>query len=373
MRFTLLRAAAALGITLIIGACASLPSSSPTVNQVLDGAKPQDVAVIDVVPGTPSGQSAARVVLQPWEIGDGFGENEAIRSGDRLTISVFEVGYSLFASAPSSDAQGSTSSGSARTFPPIVVPESGIIHFPYAGTIMATGMSAETLARTIESRLRGKSQFAQVLAVAEPGPSRSVLLSGDVVRPGRVTLSSAHERLLDVIALAGGPQARKADTIVRLIRNNATSAARLDEIDAGAAQNVVLSAGDRIELVRSTRTLTVLGAARTVTEVPFDSARLTLSEALARAGGPLDDKADATGVFIFRQEVAERDGQPERRAVIYRLNLLVPASYFAAQQFEMREKDIMLIANSRSTQIAKFIQMVNALSGPAITADFLTR
>jgi polysaccharide export outer membrane protein len=100
---------------------------------------------------------------------------------------------------------------------------------------------------------------------------------------------------------------------------------------------------------------------------------MTLSEALARSGGPLDDKADARGVFIFRYETRNQSGETKLQPVIYRLNLLDPASYFAAQRFQMREKDVMLIANAQSNQIGKFVQMINQLATPALTVDLLTR
>jgi polysaccharide export outer membrane protein len=106
-----------------------------------------------------------------------------------------------------------------------------------------------------------------------------------------------------------------------------------------------------------------------VSEIAFDSDRLTLIEALSRAGGPEGEKADPTGVFVFRYEASASGEVP----VIYRLNLLNPQSYFAAQRFAMREKDVMLIANSKSNQIGKIIQMLNGLTAPTVLLDVITR
>jgi polysaccharide export outer membrane protein len=241
---------------------------------------------------------------------------------------------------------------------------------PYAGTIQVGGMSARQIGEAIEARLKGQSQNAQVLVTIEDGPLRSVVLSGDVKKPGRIPLTQANERLLDAIAIAAGPAARAADTLVRLTRGTTTDTARLDAISATSPENVMLAAGDRIELVRDIRTLTVLGSARAVSEVSFDSLELSLSEALARAGGLADEKADPTGVFIFRQEPRDGGGV---RPVIYRLNLLEPASYFAAQNFVMRENDIVLVANARSVRVEQFLRMVNSLAAPVVSVDVLTR
>ena len=358
---------------LALSGCATLPTAAPTSRQLIGGLKPGDAEVIEIVPGTLSGKAALQAPLLPWVIEDGQGANDRFVAGDGLTVTAYEIGYPLFGSIAGSEATSDGPNATTRGFPVIIVPENGMIEFPYAGKIQVAGLSPDEVSRQLEALLRSKSRFIQILVTAQPGPGRAVLLSGDVARPGRVALSPARERLLDAVALAGGPTARRADTIVRLTRGSAAGELRLDEISADERQNVVLAPGDRVELARNTRTLTVLGAAQKVTEVPFDSVSLMLSEALARAGGPLDDKADARGVFIFRYENRLRGGEPVLQPVIYRLNLLDPASYFAAQRFQMRAKDVMLIANAQSNQISKFVQMINQLATPVLTVDLLTR
>ena len=374
---------ASLALTLALAGCAGLPSASPTAGQVMRPLQDSGVPVVEIRPDTVSSEAAMQRELLPWMIGDAAGVNDTIHPGDRLVVSVYETGYALFAGGTGGGFDGgggergglspAGSSGSARAFPPIVVPDDGYLRFPYVSPFNVTGMQASDVARALEQRLRGKSQFAQVLVTVEPGPLRGVVMAGDVARTGRMTLSPARERLLDAIALSGGPVARKADTVVRLTRGAASGEVRLDAITPTSPENVVLAPGDRVELTRATRSLTVLGAARSVAEIPFDSAHLTLSEALARAGGALDDKADAHGVFIFRYERAEQGGTAMARPVVYRMNLLDPASYFAAQRFEMREKDVLLISNARNNQLGKFIQMLNMVTAPIVTIDFLSK
>lgn len=361
-----------LALALALPGCASLPSSAPTARQVTGALKPGDAEVIAIVPGTVSGESAYRPETRGWNLADGKDPSDWIVPGDRLSITAFEVGYPLFGGSAASG-EGSPAGSSTRAFPPIVVPESGAIDFPYAGRLRIAGLTPEEIGNLLEGRLRAKSRYIEILVTAEPGPGRAAIVSGDVANPGRVALSGARERLLDAVALAGGPSARRADTVVRLTRGDRVGELRLDEVNADSAANVILAPGDRIELARNARTLTVLGAAQKVTEVTFDNTELTLSEALARAGGPLDDKADARGVFIFRYETRRKDGASVAQPVIYRLDLIDPASYFAAQRFQMRPRDVMLIATARTNQIGKFIQMVNQLTSPVVTVDLLTR
>ncbi len=369
-----MRLAIALTGGLALLGCAVLPSSGPSTNAVIKvdslvGGKPISVVQITGAESLPP----SNVLDSNWPIGDAPSRGDVIWAGDRLKITIYEIGYGLFANSGLSGAELPSQSGapaaSGRTLPELIVPESGAIALPYLGKVQIVGRNPLDVGRELERRLRGKSQNAQVVVTNERGERHSVVVSGDVKQPGRLMLSSARERVLDSIALAGGPTSRIADTIVRLSRDGQTSELRLQSIAPASPANVILGAGDKIELVRNVRSFTVLGAAKSVSEIAFDSDQLTLSEALARAGGPVDDRADARGVFVFRYEGVSGSERP----VIYKLDLLQPQSYFAAQRFQMREKDLMLIANARSNQLNKFVQMINQLVSPAVAVDILTR
>jgi polysaccharide export outer membrane protein len=353
---------------LLVSGCATLPAAAPTAHQVTAPAADAGVTVVDIV-DAPGLAAEAEPEAPAWPIADAAPLDSAIALGDRVSVTVFEVGYALFGAAKDDAAP----SAAGRTLPRMEVSEGGGIDLPYIGNVQALGRTPEAVAAEIERRLRGLSQNAQASVTVERGPARSIVVSGDVKTPGRQPLTSAGERLLDVIAVAGGPTARSADTSVRLSRADQSAEIRLDRLRVGAPANVRLAPGDHVELLRSVRSVTVLGAARTVAEVPFDSDALSLAEALARAGGPLDSQADATGVFVFRYEPALVAGMRKELPVIYRLNLLDPRSYFAAQRFRMHEKDVLLIANARSAQFGKLVQLLNTLVTPALTVELLTR
>lgn len=362
-------------VLLALSGCSTLPGAAPTAGQITRPMAPAGIAVIDIV-DTPEAIVAPSGAAQTpaWPISDAPSWSGEIGVGDRLSITVFEVGYALFATsgeaAPHPDG---APAASGRMLPRMEVGESGAIAMPYIGPVRVLGRTAPEVARDIERRLRGLSQSAQVMVSVERGPAQSVVVSGDVKTPGREPLTLAGERLLDAVALAGGPSSRAADTRVRLTRGNLSGDVRLDQLRVDSSANVRLAPGDHVELSRDVRSLTVMGAARTVSELAFESDDLSLAEAIARTGGPLDDRADATGVFVFRFEAKTVDGQAKEVPVIYRLNLLDPRSYFASQRFHMQRKDVLLIANARSVQFGKLVQLLNTLVSPAITADLLVR
>lgn len=66
------------------------------------------------------------------------------------------------------------------------------------------GVTPQRLAEEIRVAFAGKSQNAQVMVRIGSDIANTVIVSGAVHHPGRVLLSTAQERLSDVVAIAGG-------------------------------------------------------------------------------------------------------------------------------------------------------------------------
>jgi polysaccharide export outer membrane protein len=59
--------------------------------------------------------------------------------------------------------------------------------------------------------------------------------------------------------------------------------------------------------------------------------------------------------------------------VIYHLNLMNTDSYFALQKFEVRDGDLIYIANARSNLLQRFLALIGQAFGPAATAVNISR
>ena len=104
---------------------------------------------------------------------------------------------------------------------------------------------------------------------------------------------------------------------------------------------------------------------------------MTLVEALAKAGGLQDLRADPAGVFLFRFEppaIVKALGRPllgtgpeGTSPLVYRLDLSDAKSYFLAQRFPIHDKDIIYVANADLNELQKFFTLLNTLTGPVIT------
>jgi polysaccharide export outer membrane protein len=53
--------------------------------------------------------------------------------------------------------------------------------------------------------------------------------------------------------------------------------------------------------------------------------------------------------------------------VIYRINLRDPASFFAAQEFAIQDKDVIYVSNAPIADFQKFANMVSSLAFSFVT------
>ena len=106
----------------------------------------------------------------------------------------------------------------------------------------------------------------------------------------------------------------------------------------------------------------------------FADTNLTLSDALGKAGGLSDSRANPSQVYVYRQvdrRTLERMGINVARfasatvPVVFRADLHDPAGLFTAQKFAMQDKDVVYISNSDSVALTKFLDILNLAASTA--------
>jgi polysaccharide export outer membrane protein len=175
----------------------------------------------------------------------------------------------------------------------------------------------------------------------------------------------------------GGAKAPVYETFVRLSRNGVTATIPMERLVASPAENIYAQPGDVLTLVRLPQSFTAFGATGTNAQISFTAEKMTLVEALAKAGGLQDQRSDPAGVFLFRfepPEIVKSLGRPQlgtgpggSSPVVYRLDLRNAKSYFLAQRFPIEDKDIVYVANADLNELQKFFTLLNTLTGPVIT------
>lgn len=367
--------AAAIGLT----GCSTLPRSGPEHGDVDKGAAVKvtseggavgiDYVLVDVTKDilpylTPYQDSSLRS-------GFGGGRGPAPRvplgSGDVLQVSIFEAGSGgLFIPA-----DAGSRPGNFITLPAQVVDSAGTITVPYAGQIRVSGRLPSDVQADIESRLANRAIEPQVLITVNESRSNQVAVLGDVNSPGKFEVSAAGERVLDVISRAGGISTPGVETYVTLERRGKQATVLFNALVKNPRENIYVTAGDTVYVNRERRTYLVFGAAGLNGRIDFEEADLTLGDALGKAGGLLDGRADPAEVFVYRQterSVVSKFGADLTRfsgnkiPVVYRANLRDPAAFFAAQKFPMQDRDILYISNAASGELIKFLTVVNSVS-----------
>lgn len=290
--------------------------------------------------------------------------------GDVVSVTFYEVGVRIFSG--SSPGQGSAFDPAAKAerVGPMEIDQGGRITLPYVGTLAAAGRTPAQLARDIEEQLRGKSEYPQAVVQLDAANGSAVIVGGEVANPGRVRLTAAHERLLDIIALSGGHRGETGDLLLRVMRGDAVSEGPVDALSFSNIGGMPMEPGDRIDVVRTRRNFSVLGSANKVNRYPLPLRSFSLAEGLALAGGANENVANPGAVFVFRY-VRQAPDAPEQ-PVVYHINMLQPVSYLLAQKFDLQNKDVVYIAGAEANQPGKLLQMIGQVFTPLVIARQIT-
>lgn len=328
------------------------------------------VTQISLASGPPAGDFA-RTIGNATPIGTVVGV------GDVVEVTIWEAPPSLLFGGGMMSTRIGEDIATSR---PGVIPEtligpSGTITVPFAGQVPAAGRSLRSIEQSIVSRLRGKANQPQAIVRIVRNATANVSVLGEVATSGRVPLTPKGERLLDVLAAAGGTRQPAERITLQLSRGDVTSTMPLAAVVQNPSQNIILQKDDVLTAIYQPFTLTVLGAAGKNEEVRFEGTGLTLAQALGRIGGLQDMRADPRGVFVFRWETPQQARAlsltvpPEvaRVPVIYQVNLQDPQTLFAAQRFEMRNSDVVYIANSPTADFQRFVNILASSVLPGVS------
>lgn len=364
----------------LVSACTSLGAAGPSSGQVRKAEGTEyagtQIALIDLDPVSYKRVADFEQSLGLVQrLGEGGAGEVLIGPGDVLDIAMWEAPPAvLFGGGgviPGLDAGAQN-----RTVVQQVVDGSGIISVPFAGSIEAGGRTLSGIERTIVARLTGRANDPQVSVRLSLNDSRNVTVLGEVATSRRVPLGPRGERLLDIIASAGGPRAPVHQTTVQVSRGGTSATMALEAIITQPAQNIRMRPEDVVTVLHQPYSFIAMGAVANSAEIPFEGRGISLAQALARVGGLRDNQANIRGVFVFRLEQSEaldpaqytvtqalEDG---RIPVIYRLDLSDARGFFVAQEFRIRDQDVVYISTAPGAELREFLSTVTSLAFSAI-------
>jgi polysaccharide biosynthesis/export protein len=308
---------------------------------------------------------------------------QVVGVGDVLNISIFEAAPGgLFTPGQAAGARP----GNFVDLPAQAVDQKGSIYVPYAGEIPAAARTIPEIQQAVVARLRNRAIEPQVVISLHQQHSSVVSVLGDVNTPGVLALNSVGERLLALVARAGGPKFEAIESYVTLQRDGQRVRVLLSRIVHDPDENIFIRPNDVIFITHEAPTFTALGALNQNvfgfnSEIPFDVETLTLAQALGKAGGLNDNQSDPSEVYVYRYEdrhYLQKLGVDttrftfDRVPTIYRVNLRDPSGMLLAAGFQMRSKDVMYVANAKVVDYYKLLLLINnttaAVSNTATTA-----
>jgi len=374
--------AATMSATLALTSCTALPRSGPSHHDIDSQATTKlvashkkagiDYALVDITRNVASFFDYS--IISSLEQGFGVGKTSApdvpLGIGDVVQVTIFEAqSGGLFIPE-----DAGSRPGNYITLPSQTVDREGMIFVPYAGAIKAGGRAVSAVQTEIEQRLANRAIEPQVVITTSESRSNVIAVLGDVNSPAQMDLSPAGERVLDIIARAGGLTASGYETYVTIERRGKKATVLFRTLIDKPAENIYVRPGDVIYINRERRTYLAFGASGLNGRIDFEDSNLTVGEALAKAGGLLDGRADPSQVFLYRE--VDRDTLVKAGVdvsgftsdvipTVFRANLRDPATFFAVQQFKMKDKDIIYVSNSDSTELTKFLGVVNDVSNTA--------
>jgi len=182
----------------------------------------------------------------------------------------------------------------------------GSITLPYLGRMPAAGLSVEELRKRITAGLQnGWIRNPQVLVGIEQYKARSVVVTGAVRAPQKVTLTGLTMTLLEALALAGSPTSEAANEVIVVHpakpgekEPQAITVNRRDLELGRAGMDIVLQDGDIIN-VPVAKKFWVSGYVKNQGAYVYDSG-MTVAQALILAGG-LTERGSDRRITIKRE------------------------------------------------------------------------
>jgi len=357
------------GALAAVGGCAIMPVAGPESQDINSGTSQSGPQYAFV-------KLTADIVKQVEEFGPAaivatFGDNRPppeIRFGigDVVSVSIFEAAAGgLF--IPS---EAGVRPGNFVTLPNEPVDTAGNITVPYAGAIKAADRTPAQVEQEIVNAIKNRAIEPQVVVALTTQNTSLISVLGEVNTPSRFPAQPAGEHILDAITRGGGIKDQGYDSWVVLERRGKRAAMPFGSLVYQPENNIWVWPGDTVYVYQEPQTFLAFGASGQQGQFNFGAWRVTLAEAVGKAGGLLDVQADPASVYLYRREpreLAEKIGIDCSKfvgptvPVVYNVNFRDPGGYFLGTKFQIRNKDVIFAANAPSVEIAKFLQFVQVM------------
>lgn len=288
-----------------------------------------------------------------------------LSSGDVLNILIADNDPNGGIFAPLNSVAGGTS------FKDVRVASNGKISIPYIDGLQVRGLTLAQVQVKIRNYLKQYAIDPHVYVSFQNELDTSVLVAGDVNKPGRFSTLQGPLTLIDVINMAGGPT--KAPYLIEVTVRNGKDVKKYNYQEILDGHNYKLSPNSEVILSDAFNKFIAMGAVKTPGYHDFPTSSPTLLQALGSIGGLNDNLANVSGVFVFRmpaelQRSAEEKNKKvnvdailkevessKEKPTVFLFDMRNPTMMFLANEFPIHANDTIYVTNSPVSDFDKFI------------------
>lgn len=314
---------------------------------------PQDVEVIRLTRDNIADYTRPQVAPKTDFVSEAQVWNYKVGVGDVLNIEVFDHPELRL---PPAEGNSEAESG-------FRVQANGTFYFPYIGELRAMGRTPDIIREDLTDKLSEYIPAPQVQVRVAGFNSQTAIVSGDVNTPNTQKLKSTPLTVLAAVNAAGGVTDEGDLSRVKLQRGGRSYNINLELFlsGSGARYNPIVLSGDVISVSRRlSEEAYILGQVAKPATIDLSREPVNLTQALTRQGGLDERRADAQGVFVFRNS-----GQGVK---VFQLEASSPTGLLLGTEFLLSSNDVVYVTrapiskwNDTITQLLPSISVAGAV------------
>ena len=291
----------------------------------------EDVSIIRLDESNISTFEIADTTAQQSTLPDGGGWTYTVGPNDILSILVFNHPELTMPAGPE---RGAAETG-------FRVQSDGTFFYPFVGQVRAEGRAPEQIRADLMEDLSEFIADPQLEVRIAAFNSKAISVTGAVATPQRQPLTAVPLRLVDAVNAAGGLTPEADPGRVRVQRAGQTYILNLENfLEHGtSAGNPILRPDDVVFVPKRGREEVFLfGEVSKPASIDLAGDDLTLTQALAQQGGLDAVRADARGVFVFRED--------QEGTTVFQLQVSSPEGFLLGTKFKLAAGDVIYVTRS---------------------------